>query len=81
MSPERARNVQAAFARFSLSAVDLAGLLRLWANRGGTSREYVDGTIELLINGNRITRGRPEHIEEQLRVRLARVDPLTLVLA
>lgn len=82
MTPEAARKALAATAALSLSAADLDTLRRLWGRRGGVSRDFTDGSIELLApNGERVTRGAPDHIAEQLRLRLARADLWALVTA
>lgn len=72
---ERATAAQAALATFWLSALDLEALRRVWSRRtGGSTRDFADGSIEVLTpGGERITRGTPTHIEEQLRARLTRV--------
>lgn len=82
MSRADATEAVAALGTFVLGAADLEMLRRLWDRRGGSSREYNDGSIELVApNGERVTRGTPAHIEDQLRARLARADPMALVFA
>jgi len=79
MTPQRARSALETTARMYLSAADLDLLRRLWNRTGGSTRDFTDGSIEVLTPaGERITRGTPEHIETQLRLRLARFDPLAL---
>ena len=79
-APERATNALAASAHFVLASADLDLLRVLWRRVGGDVREFADGSIRVYApNGGEVTRGDRAHIEDQLRVRLARRNPLTLV--
>ena len=61
----------------SIAAMDLDTLLRVWRNRGGSSREFLGGDIELLHpNGERAMRGARADVEAWLREQLQHVEVL-----
>jgi hypothetical protein len=64
--------------RLSLESMDLDTLLRLWSRRGGSSREFVDGSIELLHpNRERAHRGPPADVQAWLVAAMIRAPGLT----